>query len=171
MLRQDLGVSSEPLLTLAQALTLALALAQALAQALALALALALTLILALPLTLPLPLPLTDQVSSELFASPLNCRFPRFCSAAADADAPFGSAGSFFASHLRSGADLAHPTLQPCVHERLQPHATPGCSRVHPGCNRVALQAATAWHSQAATMCKQARTSPTPPLTRGSSNG
>ena len=42
-------------------------------------------------------------MSSELFASPLNCRFPRFCSAALDADAPFGSLGSFFDCDLRSG--------------------------------------------------------------------
>ena len=46
-------------------------------------------------------------VSSELFASPLNCRFPRFCSAAVDADEPFGSVGSFFDCDLRSGARRA----------------------------------------------------------------
>eukprot|EP00966_Prymnesium_polylepis_P108069 2502730-Prymnesium_polylepis.1 len=33
----------------------------------------------------------TLGVTAELFASPLNARFPRFCSAAADVDAPFGA--------------------------------------------------------------------------------
>jgi hypothetical protein len=32
----------------------------------------------------------------ECFASPLNSRYERFCSAFADTDAPFGSVGSFF---------------------------------------------------------------------------
>lgn len=36
------------------------------------------------------------HVSFECFASPLNCRFPAFCSAFPDVDAPFGSVGSFF---------------------------------------------------------------------------
>ena len=35
-------------------------------------------------------------VDFECFASPLNCRYDRFCSAFADVDAPFGSCGSFF---------------------------------------------------------------------------
>jgi len=33
---------------------------------------------------------------AELFASPLNCYFPRYCSAFADTDRWFGSLGSFF---------------------------------------------------------------------------
>ena len=80
----------------------------------------------------PTPTPTPNQVSSELFASPLNCRFPRFCSAAADADEPFGSAGSFFDCDLRSGAPCPPPPLRP----------------------RAALQAS----SQAATPCIQAAT-------------
>ena len=35
-------------------------------------------------------------VTAEVFASPLNCFYPRFCSAFADIDALFGSHGSFF---------------------------------------------------------------------------
>ena len=33
---------------------------------------------------------------TECFASPLNCRYDRFCSAFPDVDSPFGSLGSFF---------------------------------------------------------------------------
>jgi phosphorylated CTD-interacting factor 1 len=35
-------------------------------------------------------------VEAEGFASPLNCRWLRYCSAFPDTDAPFGSLGSFF---------------------------------------------------------------------------
>ena len=52
-------------------------------------------------------------VTAELFASPLNARFPTFCSAAADVDAAFGSAGSFFAVQPRQGAFLANPPFAP----------------------------------------------------------
>jgi hypothetical protein len=38
----------------------------------------------------------TLGVSFEAFASPLNCYYPRFCSAFADTDWVFGSQGSFF---------------------------------------------------------------------------
>lgn len=52
-------------------------------------------------------------VELEVFASPLNARFSRFCSAAADVDACFGSLGSFYApaldERLASGAYLANP--------------------------------------------------------------
>lgn len=51
-------------------------------------------------------------VAMELFASPLNSRFPRFCSAAADVDAPFGSLGSFFHCSLLSGAFVANPPFE-----------------------------------------------------------
>ena len=56
----------------------------------------------------------TFGVRLEVFASPLNCRFPRFCSAAADADEPFGSVGSFFDCDLRSGARC--PRAAPTSH-------------------------------------------------------
>ena len=49
----------------------------------------------------------------ECFASPLNCRYPCFCSAAADVDAPFGSRGSFFRARPQSGAFLANPPFDP----------------------------------------------------------
>lgn len=39
----------------------------------------------------------------ECFASPLNCRYARFCSAFPDTDTPFGSVGSFFEFHPRAG--------------------------------------------------------------------
>lgn len=54
-------------------------------------------------------------VSSELFASPLNCRHPRFCSASADVDSLFGSRGSFFCCAPTSGAFLANPPFDPLV--------------------------------------------------------
>jgi len=38
----------------------------------------------------------TLQVNFECFASPLNCRFPRYCSAFPDTDSVFGSIGNFF---------------------------------------------------------------------------
>eukprot|EP00960_Hanusia_phi_P017900 526160-Hanusia_phi.AAC.1 len=38
------------------------------------------------------------QCSFECFASPLNCRYDKFCSAFVDTDAAFGSLGSFFSS-------------------------------------------------------------------------
>ena len=69
-------------------------------------------------------------VSSELFASPLNCRFPRFCSAAADADEPFGSVGSFFDCDLRSGARRAAPPPPPP-----RPAPPPRCADLAPPCN------------------------------------
>lgn len=52
-------------------------------------------------------------VTTELFASPLNSRFVRHCSAAADVDAAFGSVGSFFTADVRSGACLANPPFDP----------------------------------------------------------
>ena len=52
-------------------------------------------------------------VTCELFASPLNCRYPRFCSASIDVDAAFGSYGSFFAFKPLSGAFLANPPFDP----------------------------------------------------------
>lgn len=54
-------------------------------------------------------------VTMECFASPLNARFPRFCSASADVDAPFGSRGSFFALRPETGAFLANPPFEPGI--------------------------------------------------------
>ena len=45
----------------------------------------------------------------ECFASPLNCRYGRFCSAFDDTDRLFGSCGSFFNFHPRQGSFQANP--------------------------------------------------------------
>jgi hypothetical protein len=45
----------------------------------------------------------------ECFASPLNCRWPRFCSMFPDTDAPFGSIGSFFEFWPQRGSFQANP--------------------------------------------------------------
>ena len=45
----------------------------------------------------------------ELFASPLNCHWGRFCSAFPDVDGPFGSAGSAFGFAPRTGSFEANP--------------------------------------------------------------
>lgn len=42
----------------------------------------------------------------ECFASPLNCRYSRFCSAFLDTDCAFGSVGSFFDFSPRSGYEV-----------------------------------------------------------------
>ena len=52
-------------------------------------------------------------VQAECFASPLNCRFARFCSAFADVDAAFGSLGSFFAFSPKRGSFEANPPFVP----------------------------------------------------------
>ncbi|KAL1520120.1 hypothetical protein AB1Y20_023592 [Prymnesium parvum] len=57
----------------------------------------------------------TLGVSAELFASPLNARFPRYCSAAADVDHPFGSLGSFFSVHPKAGGFMANPPFAPAL--------------------------------------------------------
>jgi len=61
-------------------------------------------------------------VTMEAFASPLNCRFPRFCSAAHDCDAQLGGAGSFFSYRPRSGAFLANPPFVPPLVSRMTEH-------------------------------------------------
>ena len=61
-------------------------------------------------------------VTMECFASPLNARFPRFCSAAADVDAAFGSRGSFFSFRPESGAFLANPPFEPGIVSRMAQH-------------------------------------------------
>lgn len=59
-------------------------------------------------------------VTSEIFASPLNCRFALpaacgYCSASPDVDAVFGSRGSFFHCSPLSGAFVANPPFDPLV--------------------------------------------------------
>lgn len=48
-------------------------------------------------------------VDQELFASPLNCHFPAYCSAFPDTDAGFGSVGSFFDFAPHSGSYEVNP--------------------------------------------------------------
>lgn len=58
----------------------------------------------------------------ECFASPLNCRYSRFCSAFPDVDAPFGSLGSFLAFYPRSGSFEANPPFVPEMMSRMAEH-------------------------------------------------
>ena len=51
----------------------------------------------------------------ECFASPLNCRYGRFCSAFPDCDSPFGSLGSFFCFFPREGSFQANPPFVPSL--------------------------------------------------------
>lgn len=48
-------------------------------------------------------------VEAECFASPLNCRLQKFCSAFPDVDTPFGSRGSFFEYHPEEGSFEVNP--------------------------------------------------------------
>ena len=52
-------------------------------------------------------------VCFECFASPLNSRYPRFCSAFPDTDGPFGSVGSFFSFEPTEGSFEANPPFVP----------------------------------------------------------
>ncbi|CEG36430.1 Phosphorylated CTD interacting factor 1, WW domain [Plasmopara halstedii] len=58
----------------------------------------------------------------ECFASPLNCRYSRFCSAFLDTDFAFGSVGSFFDFSPRSGCFEANPPFIPKVIKRMADH-------------------------------------------------
>ncbi|KAF1335638.1 Phosphorylated ctd interacting factor 1, ww domain, partial [Globisporangium splendens] len=60
----------------------------------------------------------------ECFASPLNCRYGRFCSAFLDTDHPFGSVGSFFEFSPRSGCYEANPPFIPKLIKRMADHMT-----------------------------------------------
>ena len=53
------------------------------------------------------------DVHFECFASPLNCRFGRYCSAFPDTDTPFGSVGSFFDFAPTTGSFEANPPFVP----------------------------------------------------------
>ena len=68
------------------------------------------------PARLPAPASsVRAQPSIECFASPLNCYYPRFCSAFADVDAPFGSLGSFFDFSPTRGTFEANPPFEPAI--------------------------------------------------------
>ncbi|CAI5717487.1 unnamed protein product [Peronospora destructor] len=60
----------------------------------------------------------------ECFASPLNCRYSRFCSAFLDTDFVFGSVGSFFDFSPRSGCFEANPPFILKVIKRMADHMT-----------------------------------------------
>ncbi|CAI5742587.1 unnamed protein product [Hyaloperonospora brassicae] len=60
----------------------------------------------------------------ECFASPLNCRYSRFCSAFFDTDFAFGSVGSFFDFSPRSGCFEANPPFIPKVIKRMAEYMT-----------------------------------------------
>ncbi|KAJ0402082.1 hypothetical protein ATCC90586_000267 [Pythium insidiosum] len=60
----------------------------------------------------------------ECFASPLNSRYSRFCSAFLDTDAAFGSVGSFFEFAPRSGSFEANPPFIPKLIKRMADHMT-----------------------------------------------
>ena len=58
----------------------------------------------------------------ECFASPLNCRWPRFCSLFADTDSPFGSLGSFFQFQPTQGSFEANPPFDRVCVARMAAH-------------------------------------------------
>jgi len=58
----------------------------------------------------------------ECFASPLNCRWGRYCSAFMDTDAPFGSLGSFFALRPEQGSFEANPPFDDDVIFQMREH-------------------------------------------------
>jgi len=64
-------------------------------------------------------------VTMECFASPLNCRFGRYCSAFPDTDGCFGSLGSFFDFWPLEGSFEANPPFVPAVRRSLDKIASP----------------------------------------------
>ncbi len=62
------------------------------------------------------------DVCFECFASPLNSRYPHFCSAFPDTDAPFGSVGSFFDFKPRAGSFEANPPFVPNLILKMAEH-------------------------------------------------
>ena len=62
------------------------------------------------------------DVCFECFASPLNSRYPHFCSAFPDTDAPFGSVGSFFNFEPREGCFEANPPFVPNLMLKMAEH-------------------------------------------------
>ena len=61
-------------------------------------------------------------VRMECFASPMNCRFPQFCSAFLDTDRRFGSLGSFFEFRPKWGSYEANPPFDPDFVRRMVEH-------------------------------------------------
>ena len=67
---------------------------------------------------------LADGVGAEAecFASPLNCRWRRYCSAHPDTDAPFGSLGSFFGFRPTEGSFECNPPFEEALVLRCARH-------------------------------------------------
>jgi phosphorylated CTD-interacting factor 1 len=61
-------------------------------------------------------------VEAECFASPLNCRWRRYCSAHPDTDAPFGSLGSFFGFKPTEGSFECNPPFEEALVLRCARH-------------------------------------------------
>ena len=55
------------------------------------------------------------DIQFEVFASPMNTYYERFCSAFPDIDSPFGSVSSFFSFHPKSGSYEANPPFAPII--------------------------------------------------------
>jgi len=62
------------------------------------------------------------KVECELFASPLNCRWPMYYSKYGDVDKPFGSLGDFRACKPSGGAFEANPPFDEDVVARMAEH-------------------------------------------------
>ena len=58
----------------------------------------------------------------ELFASPLNSRYGRFCSAFPDVDSPFGSIGTAWSFRPISGSFEANPPFADSVIKKMAEH-------------------------------------------------
>ena len=58
----------------------------------------------------------------ECFASPLNCRYGRYCSAFPDTDRCFGALGSFFDFHPTRGSYQANPPFVPTIISSMSAH-------------------------------------------------
>ena len=61
-------------------------------------------------------------VSFECFASPLNCRYTRFCSAFLDTDCAFGSVGSFWTFFPDEGSFQVNPPFDCKIIDRCSKH-------------------------------------------------
>jgi hypothetical protein len=77
----------------------------------------------------------------ECFSSPLNCRYPHFCSIFFDTDAPFGSLGCFFSFKPAFGSFQANPPFDKSFVERMAQHmfALLGATKVSPIPSRKAI--------------------------------
>ena len=63
------------------------------------------------------------QTNFECFASPLNCRYPSYCSAFPDTDSAFGSKGSFFNFYPTRGSYEVNPPFIESIMTEAVTHA------------------------------------------------